>query len=55
VVKDSQDSKGGILEEMSYSEERELVEPTSLGECQGGRTGVGGWVGFPIEAVEGMG
>ena len=28
-VRDSQDSKGGILDEISYSEERELVEPTS--------------------------
>ena len=28
-VRDSQDSKGGTLDEMSYSGERELVEPTS--------------------------
>ena len=28
-VRDSQDSKGGTLDEMPYSKERELVEPTS--------------------------
>jgi hypothetical protein len=28
-VRDSQDSKGAILDEMPYSGERELVEPTS--------------------------
>lgn len=28
-VRDSKDSKGGTLDEMSYSEERELLEPTS--------------------------
>ena len=27
-VRDSQDSKGGTLDEMPYSRERELVEPT---------------------------
>ena len=29
VVRDLQDSKGGNLDEMSYSAERKLVEPTS--------------------------
>jgi hypothetical protein len=29
-VKDFQASKGGNLDEMPYSEERELVEPTSI-------------------------
>ena len=28
-VRDSQDSKGGILDEMPDSRERELIEPTS--------------------------
>ena len=28
-VRDSQDSKGGTLDEMPYSRERELIEPTS--------------------------
>jgi hypothetical protein len=28
-VRDSQDSKGGALDEMPYNGERELVEPTS--------------------------
>jgi hypothetical protein len=28
-VRDSQDSKGGTLDEMPYSGDRELVEPTS--------------------------
>jgi hypothetical protein len=28
-VRDSQDSKGGSLEEMPESRERELIEPTS--------------------------
>ena len=28
-LRDSHDSKGGILDEMLYSGERELVEPTS--------------------------
>jgi hypothetical protein len=31
-VRDSQDSKGGTLDEMLYSGERELVEPTSSRE-----------------------
>jgi hypothetical protein len=28
-VRESQDSKGGTIDEMPYSAERELVEPTS--------------------------
>jgi hypothetical protein len=28
-VRDSQDSKGGIVDEMPYSRKRELTEPTS--------------------------
>jgi hypothetical protein len=28
-VRDSQDAKGGTLDEMPYSGERELLEPTS--------------------------
>jgi hypothetical protein len=28
-VRDSQDSKDGIIDEMNYSGERKLVEPTS--------------------------
>jgi hypothetical protein len=32
VVRDSQDSKGGIVDEMSDCEERELVEPTYSGK-----------------------
>jgi hypothetical protein len=31
-VRDSQDSKGGTLEEMPYSRERELIEPTTSRE-----------------------
>jgi hypothetical protein len=31
-VRDSQDLKGGTIDEMPYSKERELIEPTSSGK-----------------------
>ena len=40
-MRDSQDSKGGTLDEMPYSGERELVEPTSSRKT--GRASSEGW------------